>query len=76
MKCIKNNLSGEVKRLSDDRAKVLVEKGMAVYVPKSAWKAAPDTSWKKGTDPENPMKDSKKRRKEQREYRPEVNGKK
>ena len=52
MKCVKN-ASNEVRRVSEDRAKELVTKGWA-YVPKSEWKAAPDTSWVKNVTPPNP----------------------
>jgi hypothetical protein len=37
MKCIKTK-SGKIMRLPDFQALALVERGLAVYVPKSEWK--------------------------------------
>lgn len=48
MKCVKNNTTNEIKRVSDTHAEELVNKGWA-YIPKKEWKetvrkvaAAPD----------------------------------
>lgn len=38
MKTLKNPVSGEIKRVSDDQARELARYGWR-YVPKSAWKA-------------------------------------
>jgi hypothetical protein len=38
MKCIRNNKSKKVKRVTNDHAKREVEAGKAVYVNKETWK--------------------------------------
>ena len=38
MKCIKDNITGNVSRLSDDIARKRVNSGEAVYVAKHIWK--------------------------------------
>ena len=74
MKCMKNTKTNEVKRVSDARAKELAPKGW-VFVPKSEWKTSEGTSWRKNAEKANPMKDSKKRSREMRDYRPDVSTK-
>jgi len=71
MKCMKNPTTNEVKRLNETRAKELAAKGWR-YVPKSEWKASEGTSWRKNAEKAKPMSDSEKRRREIRDYRPEV----
>ena len=70
MKCMKNTNTNEVKRVSDARAAEIASKGWG-FVPKSEWKNSEGTSWRKNSEKVNPMKDSKKRTREMRDYRPE-----
>ena len=48
MKCVRNNQTGEVKRVSDERAKELTKKDW-VFIPKTEWKADPETTWVKNS---------------------------
>ena len=70
MKCIKNIITGEVKRVSDDRAMESLTKSW-FFVPKSEWKQSANTTWRKNADVDQPMSQSKKRRQEMKEYRPD-----
>ena len=65
MKCVQNSTTNEVKRVAEERAAELVQKGWK-FVPKSAWKESEGTSWTKNATEANPMKDSKVRRQEMR----------
>ena len=38
MKCIRNTSTDKVDRVTDEVAKVRVEKGDAIYVPKKVWR--------------------------------------
>ena len=58
MKCMKENTTLEIKRVSDERALELSGKGWS-FVPKSEWKACANTTWVKSTVPANPMSDKK-----------------
>jgi hypothetical protein len=62
MKCVKSNLDNEVRRVSEDRAINLVNKGWK-FVPKSEWKSQPNTTWTKSSTPPNPTSPEKLRRK-------------
>lgn len=60
MKCVQD-LSGVVKRVSEDRAVELAQAGWA-FVPKMVWKNSDKSGWTKNATPPNPMSESKKRR--------------
>jgi hypothetical protein len=64
MKCIRNNQTGEIRRLSNDRAEELVAKPEWTYTSKGHWKNAPNTTWVKSSTPPNPMSPAKVHRKE------------
>ena len=61
MKCVQNQATKEIRRVSEDRAIELTQKGWA-FVSKEAWKKGEGTSWVKNTTPANPMSESKKHR--------------
>lgn len=61
MKCLQNTTTQEIRRVSEDRALELTQKGWA-FAPKNAWKSAPGTSWVKNSTLDNPMSDRKKHR--------------
>lgn len=67
MKCVKNNQTGEVRRLSNDKAGELVKKPDWTFTSKSYWKNSSNTTWVKSSTPPNPMSPAKVRRKEMRE---------
>ena len=68
MKCVISS-TNEVKRVPNDRAEELVQKGWS-YTNKQAWKEAEGTSWTKASQPANPENPNKVRRKEMRANRP------
>jgi hypothetical protein len=59
MKCIKDIITGEVKRVPNHSATILVNKGTWKFVQKIEWKAAPGTNHAPISTPANPMSEKK-----------------
>jgi len=59
MKCIKNILTGEVKRVTNENAQKQVSNGLCVYIQKIEWKAAPGTSHNPSKTAPNEMSQKK-----------------
>ena len=67
MKCILNNKTQEVKRVSNENADRAVKEGKDWrFISKKVWKEDPQTSWKQNSVPANPMNPNKVRRQEMR----------
>jgi len=65
MKCVQNITTNEVKRVADERASELTQKGWK-FVSKLVWKESEGTSWAPNASPANPTSPSKVRRQEMR----------
>ena len=62
MKCVKHNTTGEIKRLSEERATALVGDGNWQFIPKKEWKLqrpAPVTEVKASVEEPTEQKKSK-----------------
>ena len=65
MKCVMSK-DGNVKRVPNEQANELVQQKGFTFVPKQAWKEDLNTTWKKASEPANPMSEKKRFRKEKR----------
>ena len=69
MKCILNNKTQEVKRVSNENADRAVKEGKGWrFISKKVWKEDPQTSWNKNNVPANPINEKKRFRQEKRNH--------
>lgn len=59
MKCIKNIITGEIKRTTNENAEKQVRTGAFIFVKKVDWKAAPGTSHNPSKTAPNEMSQKK-----------------